>query len=200
MFDVELDSENGIDIILQWIDKWNNYDFSNFIPTMTDGYDTRILSYFWKNKYSGKDVFCKKKKECKYSMLYTDFDIVNSVLDRLLEKHNITDLQYQKTLSGFASDWMLKTKHFKSELYVKLNNNGLLPFCDDLITKINPVKPDFLRVFLANLLIPDLLDIYAVSLSDAPAYLINEKFEDFYNISKEIIRKYNLYDRIGRKI
>ncbi len=198
--------EDSLELIKLWEEKYNDIisDLCRrnvFIPTLTGGCDTRILSHFWRKhnlkyyrlrsvKKDGKNNIEKGKIE---------IDIAEKVLKKLgkgLTRLEEPPEDYISICGTYTESTqyteLLNNKRFITDVVNRCDFEWyqVQPFIDDLYLQIKPSKLFQIRVLFMLLFCPDLLGIELISDSAQGIY----SFKDFGQLiteCKEIISKWN---------
>lgn len=200
--------EDSKELILEWKEKYSDLvaDYcrqNKFIPTLTGGCDTRILTYFWRKhnlkqyrlraiKQDGKENVEKGKKEIEISK-----EVLNKMglnLERIEEAPaGIT------TINGAYTEQtqhihLVNDKNFVKNVINKCNWEWaqIQPFLDDNYLMIKQAKKLELRCLFLLLFCPDLLDIRMISTAGEPIYTFDEKFKNVADKCKIIIERWGL--------
>lgn len=192
---IKLWREKYLDLVNDWCKK------EKFMPILTGGCDTRILSYFWRNhkeleyyhlkeKKSGDQNPLKGKREIEISQQVLKSLNLNLKRTETREKGMVViDGQYTESTQYY---YVLNNKKFVTDTINRCNESikrNILPFCDNYYLMIKPEKILQLRVLFMLLFCPDLLNIPLWSDSNYPEY----NFSNFGNLideCKELIKKW----------
>lgn len=198
--------EDSSDIIDIWIEKYSDLvsdlcKQNKFIPTLTGGCDTRILTYFWR-KFDIKNYRLRAvKKDGKNNVQkgQLEIDISKQVLSRLGKNAERLEEPPEGMISMCGTytestqyDELLNDKHFVTDVINKCNFEWyqLQPFTDDLYLLIKPSKKYEIRVLFMLLLCPDLLDIDLISDAGRGVYKFDSEFKDVITDCKELISRW----------
>lgn len=192
---IKLWREKYLDLINDWCKK------KKFMPILTGGCDTRILSYFWRNHKELEFYYLREKKSGDQNALKGKREIELS--KQILKSLNLNlrrteargkdiiviDGQYTEPTQYY---YLLNNKKFITDTINRCNGSikrNILPFCDNYYLMIKPEKILQLRVLFMLLFCPDLLNIPLWSDSNYPEY----NFSDFGNLiyeCKELIKRW----------
>lgn len=198
--------EDSFSLIKEWADKYADIvaDLcrrNEFIPTLTGGCDTRILTHFWRRhglkyyrlravKKDGKNNVEKGRKE---------IEIAEKVISRLGKKLERLEEPPEGEIS-MCGTWtestqraeLLNDRNFISDVVNRCNFEWYQyqPFADDLYLMIKPKKLFQMRVMFMLLFCPDLLDIEIVSEAGDGVYTFKEKFKDIAEECRRLIWKW----------
>lgn len=204
---IPLNCDLWINTLIQWIRRYTDLvNQLDFTPTLTGGLDTRILTYFWKNN-TYNSYYLKAIKNDHKNNLYKglkEIEISQKVLDRLHK--NLKRIEYFTgyTYSGLFSEmdnfddnflYEFVSYHFSNRDLC--TTNTILPFLDSNYLKLAKPSFPYMKVFLAKLLCPNLLDIEIYSHDNCPVYFFEDTFGRCLSKLVEFrIRKYNLNNRL----
>jgi len=174
--------KDSFEILNKWISKYKNYLSKNrYMPTLTAGIDSRILTYFWRDDESIKTVRCKKQKS--YTHHYYDGYLATYVLNKLKRDDiKLIEKKNAPLLSGYGTEVYRCHNKYSTEQRINKFTNHLncysaifytshtYPFLDDLFIRIAPEEKDLLHTCLLLWLAPDLLDIPFHTIEDMPIY------------------------------
>lgn len=188
------------------VDKF--YEEGKFIPTLTGGCDTRILTYFWRDK-DIKQYLCHGVKRDGTNNIENgarEIKIAKSIINKFGKNmERLEDLPSGCiTFSGTWTDnvkfsWMLDDKRFIMDVVNRcFSFNSICPFLDDNYLMIKSNTSQELRCLFLMIFCPDLLDFNFpfVSGSNKPTYRFYEKFNDelnIFNSCKDYLKKFSLY-------
>ena len=209
LFSIELDSEQGAATLNAFIKKYRQMvpSLPSFTPTLTGGLDTRTMIGFWRGaenlsgeyylkavKPDGNNHVEKGREEIR---------IAEVILDRLHYSFSRTEDSSDFTLCGILTEGNrfeenLNDKEFYSEYVahhfskrdLMYSKNHICPFLDNEYLKLKHPCPNFMRVLLAEILCPDLLDIELYSFSYDPMYHLREKFPELSERAQAYMQKY----------
>ena len=222
-YTVPLTSQRGIKILLKWLKKYlvitqKLIQRNQLIPCLTGGLDTRTLTWFWRDKYRGKEYYLigvkpdgtndpvKGQTEIKYAeavlqRLGLPLKRVETVpeycvnLSGMFTEHGCFAAQFNNP--AFLYDFV--AYHFsRSEDEMFYSSYNLWPFVDNLYLSLQHPKTYYMRTLLAELLCPDLLDIDLLSYYDRPSYSFKREFADLIVEVEQFIEKNHLRDRVAK--
>lgn len=199
--------EESKDLIRQWAEKYLDLTsdlckLGTFIPTITGGCDTRVLTYFWRKhnldkyhlhavKKSGNDTVENGKIE---------IGISQKVLNRLgMNCERLEEIPFGEiTLNGVYTETNCKSALHNNVLFIKnvinrcisTHSKHICPFVDDLYLMIKSNELYDLRVLFMLIFCPDLLDIELKSSSNKGIYTFNY-FKDTIVKMEELLNKWN---------
>lgn len=174
-----VDIEDCKNLVMMWKEKYSDIvsDYcrrNSFIPTLTGGCDTRILTYFWRNfnlvEYRLRAV--KKDGKNNIEKGKTEIEIAEKVIDKL----GLKMTRYEDPPEGKVSmcgtytestqkQILLNDRNFVTNVINKCNFEWyqICPFMDDLYLMIKPHRLYEMRVLFMLMFCPDLLDIEIIS-------------------------------------
>lgn len=151
-----------------WKAKWEKIlSKTDYIPSLSGGLDTRVLTCFWRNDSRIKRIVNRRRKRfCK-----SDFD--GQIADKILDRIGVKPELISETpgdaaeLRGNMTEWFKEKYYWKKEDFIRLiipflnaglicSERTLLPFLDDYILNLSP---DGLMDMLIKECCPDLMDI-----------------------------------------
>ena len=201
-----VDIKDSYELIKQWEEKY--FDIvsdlcrqNKFIPTLTGGCDTRILTYFWRGFPLKNYRLRAVKKDGKNNIWkgQVEIDIATKVLKRIGYDINRLEEPSENTVSMCGSytestqyDELLNDKKFITDVINKCNFEWyqLQPFTDDLYLMIKPSKKYEIRVLFMLLFCPDLLDIELISDAGRGLYNFKDEFKDLVDDCRELIKRW----------
>lgn len=172
-----------------------------FIPTLTGGCDTRILTHFWRKhdlKYYRLRAVKKDGKNNVEKGLQ-EMMIAGKVLSRMGKDMERLEEppRGMTTMCGTYTEAtqypeLLNDRRFITDVVNRCDFewSQLQPFTDDLYLMIRPEKLFQMRVLFMLLFCPDLTDIELVSDSREGIYTFNKKFRGIINECKELVWKW----------
>ena len=209
IFSIPLDSEEGARLLNSFIQKYKKIirSFPSFTPTITGGLDTRILSGIWRGceNLSGEFYLKAVKPDGKNDVAkgQAEIRIANTILDRINYSFTRTEDPSDYTLCGILTEGNrteenLNDKDFYYEFVahhfskrdLMYSRNHICPFMDNDYLRLAHPCPNFMRILLAYLLCPELLDIELYSFEFEPIYYLAEKFPELCEKAKAYIQKY----------
>lgn len=198
--------EDSKDLIKEWAEKYSDIitdlcHKNKFIPTLTGGCDTRILTYFWR-KFDIKNYRLRAiKKDGKNNIQkgQIEIDISRKVLEKLGKSVERVEEPPEETISMCGTytestqyNELLNDKHFVTDVINKCNFEWyqLQPFTDDLYLMIKPSRKYEIRVLFMLLFCPDLLDIDLISDAGRGVYNFYSEFAFLIDDCKELIKRW----------
>lgn len=196
--------EESFPLIKQWSEKWEDTvaDYcrqNKFIPTLTGGCDTRILTYFWRRHNIKQFRLRSVKQDGKNNVEKGRIEI--DIAAKVIKKMGLSLERLEEppkgfiTMSGVYTDStqyqkLLNNKNFVTNVMNRCNTAwyALHPFTDDNYLMIKPRKILEIRCLFLLLFCPDLLDIEMISASGDGVYDMSF-FKDVYEDCKELICK-----------
>lgn len=192
-----IDAKN---LIIEWRDKYLNLVDSlckkgKFIPTLTGGVDTRVLTYFWRNQKNFDSYYLKAiKNDGKNDVEkgQQEIEISKKILDRFGFDLKRTENKFGKdTLTGKWTD-VYRFKFCNDKLFLKNVVNKcehsygeFYPFIDDIYLKIKTNVN--MRCLLLMLFCEDLLDIEILSKKKEGMVKFHDKYKDLIESCNRII-------------
>lgn len=204
-----VDIEDSYPLIKIWAEKYQDIisDFckqNKFIPTLTGGCDTRILTYFWR-KFNLKNYRLRAvKKDGKNNIEKGKIEI--SIAEKVIKKLGMNLERLEEPLPGTFS--MCGTYTEATQKYILLNDKQFVrnvinrcdfewyqiqPFVDDLYLMIKPHKIHEMRVLFMLMFCPDLLDIEIISEAGQGIYTF-DYFKDVVDDMRNLLCKWKKND------
>ena len=201
-----VDIQDAKYLIQEWKEKYSDLvsDYCKrnaFTPTLTGGCDTRILTYFWRDKdlknYRLRAIKQDGKQNIEKGKI--EIDIAEKIIDKLGKKMTRFEEPPEGTVSmcGTYTEstqywWLLNDKQFITNVINKCNFEWyqLQPFTDDLYLMIKPHKMYEMRALFMLLFCPDLLDIEMISKAGHPPYHFEEEFCSVIDKCNSLIKKW----------
>lgn len=198
--------EDSYPLIREWEEKYMDTvaDLCRrgaFIPTLTGGCDTRILTHFWRRHSLKYYRLRAVKKDGKNNVEkgLQEMMIAGKVLaemgkdmERLEEPPRGMVSMCGTYTEATQYPELLNDRRFIADVVNKCDFEWpqLQPFTDDLYLMIRPEKLFQMRVVFMLLFCPDLLDIELVSDSREGVYTFNEKFSGIIGECRELVWKW----------
>lgn len=174
-----VDIEDSRNLIMLWKEKYSDIvsDYCRrnvFIPTLTGGCDTRILTYFWRNFNLSEYRLRAVKKDGKNNVEKgrIEIEIAEKVIDKLGLKMTRCEEppEGKVSMSGTYTEStqkqiLLNDRNFVTNVINRCNFEWyqICPFMDDLYLMIKPHRLYEMRVLFMLMFCPDLLDIEIIS-------------------------------------
>lgn len=210
-YSIEL--KDAYDLVHQLLLKYKNvisdlFKKGKFIPTITGGLDTRVLTALWKDNLNDYKLDCFYLKNIKndgknnVELSKADLECAMKVASRFNLFKNIEHLKDKVTLSGIYTDnicSLYKVYFNDSDFIYKFIQHGnwwgynLRPYADDLYLQIKHPGKYVFRCLLAMILTPDLLDIPLIGSNkifinhNHQPYNFYEEYKDYIPLAQEII-------------
>lgn len=200
-----VDIEDSYPLIKAWAEKYSDIVSDlcrqkKFIPTLTGGCDTRILTYFWRNfnfenyrlravKKDGKNNVEKGKIEINIAEKVIKRLGMN--LERLEEPPAETFSMCGTYTEATQKQILLNDKQFVRNVINTCDFEWyqVQPFVDDLYLMIKPHRIFEMRVLFMLLFCPDLLDIEIISEAGQGIYTF-DYFKDVVDDMRRLIWKW----------
>ena len=219
-FTVPLVSQEGVDVFLEWVEKYLRIVHSaiaeqNFIPDLTGGLDTRILSWFWRDEVDKLSYYhlCLVKPDGKDNVERGSAE--SEIAAKVLEKIGASLERVEKVENkvGFKGIFTENARHYASLndpnfLYdfvglhmsdkgIFYSMNSVCPFVDNLYLSLFHPAIYYMRTLLALLFCPDLLSIELYGFSDKPSYFLESKFSYLIPDINKFIDEYDLHNKVA---
>ena len=228
-FQIPLVSDGGVDILLDWLTRYRirtrlEAEKGTFVPTLTGGVDTRILTWFWRDLPNISQYYCKDvKPDHKNSVTkgQEEIKIVEELLPMMgVQLERVGEFSpNQVTLSGiltegardkkqlndprFVTEYM--THHFSAGAaannFVRnlwLGEREICPFVDDEYLKLIHPSIYFMRTLLVQLCCPDLVHKRFYSFSALPMYHYLREFGPLWDETEKVIQQYDLHKKVQK--
>lgn len=198
--------EDSYPLIREWEEKYMDTvaDLCRrdaFIPTLTGGCDTRILTHFWRRHnlkyYRLRAVKKDGKNNVRKGLL--EMMIAGKVLSRMGKDMERLE-EPPRGMATMCGTWTESTQHaellndrsFITDVVNRCNFEWYQyqPFADDLYLMIRPEKLFQMRVLFMLLFCPDLLDIEIISEAGDGVYVFKEKFKDIIDECRGLVWKW----------
>ena len=200
-----VDIEDSYPLIKVWAEKYQDIVSDlcrqkKFIPTLTGGCDTRILSYFWR-KFNLENYRLRAvKKDGKNNIEKGKIEI--SIAEKVIKKLGMNLERLEEPPAGTFS--MCGTSPEATQKQILLNDRQFVrnvinrcdfewyqvqPFVDDLYLMIKPHRIFEMRVLFILLFCPDLLDIEIISEAGQGVYSF-DYFKDVVDDMRRLIWKW----------
>ncbi len=198
--------EDSRDLISHWKNKYEKIIYSlyfknKFIPTLTGGCDTRILTHFWRDFKIDKYRLRAVKKDGKNNIQKGQIEV--DISKQVLKKLGKDAERLEEPPAGIFSmcgtytestqyDELLNDKHFVTDVINKCNFEWyqVQPFTDDFYLMIKPNRKYEIRVLFMLLFCPDLLDIDLISDAGRGIYNFNNEFRNLISDCKTLINRW----------
>lgn len=186
--------EDAYPLIREWEEKYMDMvaDLCRrnaFIPTLTGGCDTRILTHFWRRhslkyyrlravKKDGKNNVEKGLQEM--AIAEKVLAAMGKDMERLEEPPGGMESMCGTWTESTQHAELLNDRRFITDVVNRCNFEWyqLQPFADDLYLMIRPDRLFQMRVLFMILFCPDLLDIEIISEAGDGVYRFADKFRD----------------------
>lgn len=200
-----VDIEDSYPLIKVWAEKYQDIVSDlcrqkKFIPTLTGGCDTRILTYFWR-KFNLENYRLRAvKKDGKNNIEKGKIEI--SIAEKVIKKLGMNLERLEEPPAGTFS--MCGTYTEATQKQILLNDRQFVrnvinrcdfewyqvqPFVDDLYLMIKPHRIFEMRVLFMLLFCPDLLDIEIISEAGQGVYSF-DYFKDVVDDMRRLIWKW----------
>lgn len=200
-----VDIEDSYPLIKVWAEKYQDIVSDlcrqkKFIPTLTGGCDTRILTYFWRNFNLENYRLRAVKKDGKNNVEKGKTEI--SIAEKVIKKFGMNLGRLEEPPAGTFS--MCGTYTEATQKQILLNDRQFVrnvinrcdfewyqvqPFVDDLYLMIKPHRIFEMRVLFMLLFCPDLLDIEIISEAGQGIYSF-DYFKDMVDDMRRLIWKW----------
>lgn len=201
--------EDGLPYIRKWYKETKSFVDElgdKFIPVLTGGVDTRILSVFWRNNKKLKKYILEAVKWD--GMNHTDIgkreiETSRKILDKLGfgEMERIPFLG-GVTISGKWTDLGTTDSLLNSieelEAYTRTTDNLLngLPFLNKNYLILKHPETEFMRILFSLLFCDDLLDINYYSTDNLNNYNYRERFSEKFKKCEKLIEKWGGFNYV----
>ena len=200
-----VDIEDSYPLIKVWAEKYQDIVSDlcrqkKFIPTLTGGCDTRILTHFWR-KFNLENYRLRAvKKDGKNNIEKGKIEI--SIAEKVIKKLGMNLERLEEPPAGTFS--MCGTYTEATQKQILLNDRQFVrnvinrcdfewyqvqPFVDDLYLMIKPHRIFEMRVLFMLLFCPDLLDIEIISEAGQGVYSF-DYFKDVVDDMRRLIWKW----------
>ena len=200
-----VDIEDSYPLIKVWAEKYQDIVSDlcrqkKFIPTLTGGCDTRILTYFWRKFNLEKYRLRAVKKDGKNNIEKGKIEI--SIAEKVIKKLGMNLERLEEPPAGIFS--ICGTYTEATQKQILLNDRQFVrniinrcdfewyqvqPFVDDLYLMIKPHRIFEMRALFMLLFCPDLLDIEIISEAGQGVYSF-DYFKDVVDDMRRLIWKW----------
>lgn len=210
-YTIKLDSEEGVNTLLKWIAKYRRLvkKLPRFVPTLTGGVDTRVLTAFWRNIYTGDSYYLKPvhPNTTAVEAGEEEMEIAKEVVAKLGLSLTRTSVLNCASINGLFTGVGMKEDTINDADYLTYIAHhytkrplqyglGLIPFIDNLFLSIRHPEAHFMRTMLLLLLANDLVDIPLRGYTNQPKYLLREKFSGVCGRAEAFINSWGLKERV----
>lgn len=228
-YQIPLESQEGIEILLDWFIRYRvraRQEAANgrFVPTLTGGVDTRILSWFWRDLSGISTYYLKNiKPDEKFDISKGQAEI--KIAEELLKVMGLSLNRVEKllpnqiTFSGILTEGSRDSDQVNNPRYIYeyiahhfstgaagndflrnlfLGTQEVCPFVDNGYLQLAHPGKDFMRTLLVQLCCPGLLSKRFYSFSALPMYNYVIKFSKLIDETKDFIDQYDLSSKVKK--